>query len=182
MAQQATLRGGEVDFVSSLSAKLSGAARGARGIQANSTVTGVYHPVMLQANLAPFDNPKVREAFRYILDRKALMASTLFGQGKLGNDVTLPPGNPYLTALPQNEQDLDRARRPISEAGVGSLTLNFWCSSERPPTPKVALAMKESAAKIGITVNVRDIPYTEYVASVARKTLHRQLLRQPDAL
>ena len=39
-------------------------------------MTGAYQPVMLQANLAPFDNPKVREAFRYIFDRKALIPDT----------------------------------------------------------------------------------------------------------
>lgn len=169
VAQQAALRGGDVDFVSSVSAESYLGLRAARGIRAYSTVTGVYQPVILQANLAPFDNPKMREAFRYILDRKALMASALFGQGKLGNDVPLPPGNIYLTPLPQYEQDLDRARRLIAEAGVGPLTLDFWCSSERPPQPKVALAMKEAAAKLGVTINVRDIPYTEYVANVARK-------------
>jgi peptide/nickel transport system substrate-binding protein len=57
----------------------------------------------------------------------------------------------------------------VADAGVTDLTLDFWCSSERPPTPKVALAMKDAAAKIGITINVRDIPYTEYAANVARK-------------
>ena len=169
MAQQAALRSGDVDFISSISAETFLALRGAHGIHAWSAVTGVYQPVMLQANLAPFDNPKLREAFRYIIDRKALLESALFGQGKLGNDVPLPPGNPYLTDLPQHEQDLGRARKLLAEAGTGPLTLDFWCSSERPPTPKVALAMKDAAAKLGISINVRDIPYTEYVADVARK-------------
>ena len=169
VAQQAALRSGDVDFISSISAEAFLALRAARGIRAYSTGTGVYQPVMLQANLPPFDNVKVREAFRYILDRKALLASAVFGQGRLGNDVPLPPGNPYLSDLPQHDQDLDRARKLLADAGTGPLTLDFWCSSERPPTPSVALAMKDAAAKIGVTINVRDIPYTDYVASVARK-------------
>jgi peptide/nickel transport system substrate-binding protein len=169
MAQQAALRSGDVDFISSISAETFLALRTAHGIQAWSATTGVYQPVMLQSNMAPFDNPKVREAFRYLIDRKALIGSALFGQGKLGNDTPLPPGNPYLIDLPQHEQDLERARKLLTEAGAGELSLDFWCSSERPPTPKVALAMKDAAAKIGITINVRDIPYTEYAANVARK-------------
>lgn len=169
MAQQAALRSNEVDFINAMPAESYLTLRGARGIHAYSSGTGVYQPVMLQANMPPFDNVKLREAFRYILDRKALIASALFGQGKLGNDVTLPPGNPYLTDLPQHEQDLPRARKLIAESGVGPLTLDFWCSSERPPTPKVALSMKDAASKLGITINVHDIPYTEYVANVARK-------------
>ncbi len=169
VAQQAALRSGDVDFVSSISAETYLALRAARGIHTHSTGTGVYQPIMLQANLAPFDKPKVREAFRYLIDRKALLASALFGQGKIGNDVTLPPGNIYLSPLSANEQDLPRAKRLLAEAGVGPLTLDFWCSGERPPQPKAALAMKDAAAKIGVTINVRDIPYTEYVANVARR-------------
>ena len=84
VAQQAALRSGDVDFISSISAEAFLALRAARGIRAYSTGTGVYQPVMLQANLPPFDNVKVREAFRYILDRKALLASAVFGQGRAG--------------------------------------------------------------------------------------------------
>jgi peptide/nickel transport system substrate-binding protein len=169
VAQQAALRSGDVDFVNAISAETFLVLRGARGVRTQAAVTGVYQPVMLQSNIPPFDNPKMREAFRFILDRKALIAAGLFGQGKMGNDMPLPPGNPYLIDLPQHDQDLDRARRLVADAGVQDLTLDFWCSSERPPTPKVALAMKDAAAKIGITINVRDIPYTEYAANVARK-------------
>ena len=169
MAQQAALRSGDVDFVNQISAETYLALKSAKGITAHSTVTGVYQPIMLQANLAPFDKPKVREAFRYLIDRKALVASALFGQGKIGNDVTLPPGNIYLSTLPAHELDLKRARKLLDESGIGQLTLDFWCSSERPPQPKMALAMKDAAAKIGVTINVKDIPYTEYVANVARK-------------
>jgi peptide/nickel transport system substrate-binding protein len=160
VAQQAALRSGDVDFVNAISAETFLALRGARGIQTWSAGTGVYQPVILQANVAPFTNVKVREAFRYIIDRKALIASALFGQGRVGNDVPLPPGNPYLIDLPPHEQDLKRARKLLDEAGVGPLTLDFWCSSERPPQPKEALAMKDAAAKVGVTINVRDIPYT----------------------
>jgi peptide/nickel transport system substrate-binding protein len=33
----------------------------------------------------------------------------------------------------------------------------------------MCLAFSEAAAKIGVTLNVRDVPYTEYAANVARK-------------
>ncbi len=170
MAQQAALRSRDVDFISSISSEIFLVLRRAASIRAYSAPTGVYQPVMLQANMPPFDNPKLREAFRYLIDRNALLASAVFGQGKLGNDVPLPPDSPYLSPLPQHQQDLPRTRKLLDEAGVGQLTLDFWCSSERPPTPKVALAMKDAAAKIGVTINVRDIPYTEYVANVAGRS------------
>jgi peptide/nickel transport system substrate-binding protein len=47
--------------------------------------------------------------------------------------------------------------------------LDLYTTSDRPPAPKLALAFAEAAKQIGVTINVRDVPYTEYAANVARK-------------
>ena len=169
VAMQAALRGGQVDLITSLGVETFLAMRSARGFRAYSSVTGDHQAVQMMATMAPFDNPKVREAFRYIPDRKAILASALFGQGNIGNDVTVPPGNPYLAEMPQYEQDLPRAKRLLEESGVGPISLDFWTTSDRPPAPKMVLAFAEAAARIGVTLRIRDIPYTEYAANVARK-------------
>jgi peptide/nickel transport system substrate-binding protein len=83
--------------------------------------------------------------------------------------MPLPPGNIYLPDLPQYDQDLERAKSLLAESGLMPLTLEIYGSSDRPPQPKMALAFSEAAAKIGVTLQVREIPYTEYVANVARK-------------
>jgi peptide/nickel transport system substrate-binding protein len=170
VAMQAALRGGQVDLITAIPAETFLAMRSARGFRAYSSVTGDHQAVQMMGKMAPFDNPKVREAFKYMLDRKTVLASALFGQGAIGNDMPLPPGNPYLPPLPQYEQDLPRAKRLLEEAGLGGpISLDFWTTSDRPPAPKMVLAFSEAAARIGVTLRVRDIPYTEYAANVARK-------------
>ena len=37
---------------------------------------------------------------------------------------------------------VDGATRLLDEAGVGRLDLDMWTMSERPPSPKIALALK----------------------------------------
>jgi peptide/nickel transport system substrate-binding protein len=169
VAMQAALRGGQVDLVTQIPVETYLAMRKAPGFNAYSAVTGDYQVCQLMGNMAPFDNMKVREAFHYLVDRKALVASALFGQGAPGNDMPLPPGNAYLPELPQYDQDLARAKALLAESGLMPLTLDIFGSSDRPPQPKMALAFSEAAAKIGVTLQVREIPYTEYVANVARK-------------
>jgi peptide/nickel transport system substrate-binding protein len=169
MAQQASLRAGAVDIITRLSPEAMLVLRAVPNIKPYAITSGNYHCVTMQADLPPFDNPKVREAFKYLLDRKALHAAALFGQGSVGNDVPLPPENLYLSVLPDHAQDLPRAKKLLEEAGVLPLTLDIFTTSDRPPAPKIALAMAEAAAKIGVTLRVRDVPYTEYVANVMRK-------------
>jgi peptide/nickel transport system substrate-binding protein len=169
VAMQAALRGGQVDLITQIPVETYLAMKAANGFRAYSAVTGDHHVLYVMGNMAPFDNPKVRQAFRYLIDRKSLVASALFAQGAVGNDVTVPPTSFYLPELPQYEQDLPRAKKLLEEAGVGPITLDLFTTSERQPAPKMAIACAEAAAKVGITINVRDIPYTEYAANVARK-------------
>jgi peptide/nickel transport system substrate-binding protein len=169
IAQQSALRSNAVDILEMLSAEALLPLRRAPNIRAHSVTVGQYYAIFTQANLAPFTDPKVREAFKYILARRPMVASALLGEGTVANDVTLPPGNPYLPPLPSHDQDLPRARRLLAEAGASNLSLEVFCSSERQPSPKMALALREDAAKIGVTITIRDVPYTEYVANVARK-------------
>jgi peptide/nickel transport system substrate-binding protein len=169
MAQQAALRAGVVDIITRLSPEAMLTLRAAPGIKPYAITTGNYHAVTMQSDKPPFDNPKVREAFKYLLDRQPLFAAALFGQGSLGNDVQLPPGSPYLPDLPLHTQDLPRAKRLLDESGVGRIELEIFTTSDRPPAPKIALALAEAAAQIGVVLHVRDIPYTEYVSNVMRK-------------
>lgn len=169
IAQQAAIRGGNVDILTQIPVETFLSLRNAGGVKVFSKVTGAYQVVMMQSNMAPFDNPKVREAFRYVLDRDLLVASALLGQGLVGNDMPFPNGSEYLPDVPQYKQDLDKAKALLAEAGHEKMDIELFTSSERPPTPKIALAFKEAASKIGVNVTITDVPYAEYAANVARK-------------
>lgn len=169
MAQQAAIMSGAVDIISRIPTEGALTLRHVPKVRLYSVASGDYHAMITQANLPPFNNAKVREAFKYILDRKTLVQSVLLGQGTAGNDVPIPPGNAYLPDLAQRTQDLDRAKKLIAEAGVGPIELDLYASSERPPAPKLAVAFVQAASQIGVKIRFRDVTYTEYAASVARK-------------
>lgn len=169
VAQQAALRSGDVQIVEFLSADSYLTLSRTKGVKAWSLPVGQYHTLAMNGKLAPFDKPKVREAFRYLMDRDTLLASALLGQGTLGNDVALFKSSPYYKPLPQNKQDLPKARKLLEEAGVASLNLEVYTTSDRPPSPKMAVALQQGAAQIGVNLTIRDVPYSEYVSSVSRK-------------
>src|SRR5690606_27795185 len=132
VAQQAALLGGSVDVVNQISSEAYFALRNASGVVAYSEPTARYQILFLQANMPPFDNVKLRQAFRFLIDRKALLQSALLGQGVIGNDVPLLPTDPmYPADLPQNDQDLAKAQALLKEAGVENLALTAFTTSER---------------------------------------------------
>ncbi len=168
VAQQAALRSGVIDCITQISPETFFALRSARGIQAYSVASKAFQQVTLNAGIAPFDNPTLREAFKYLLDRNFLLASALLGQGQVGNDIPMPAGS-ALPALPAHGRDLDKARALYQASGVGPLELSIYTCSERPPLPKIALALSQAAGQIGIRLNIVDVPFSEYISKVVRK-------------
>ena len=169
VGQQAAIRGGAVDLINQIGSETFLALQNAPGVVPYSQPSGRYQVAYTLAHLDPFKDWRVRLAFKYLIDRKALLASGLMGQGVIGNDIQLPPGHPLLVDLPVHDQDFDKAKSLLKEAGVENLSLDCWTTSERPPAPKMALAIKEGAGAVGINVTVKDIPFTEYRANVPRK-------------
>ena len=64
----------------------------------------------------PFDDVRVRQAFRLIADRQALIDGALSGYGTIGNDLA-GSGLPYYMDAEAPEQDLEQARSLLAEAG-----------------------------------------------------------------
>lgn len=66
--------------------------------------------VSINIQLAPFDDPRVRPAFRLAADRKKIIDTALSGFGEIGNDIVGKGLPGYNANLPQREYDPDQAR------------------------------------------------------------------------
>ena len=169
VAQQAALRANSVDVVCTMGVETYLALKDVSGITAYSRPSGLYQVGFTLAQIDPFKDQRVRLAFKHLIDRKALLQSALLGQGVVGNDLPLRPDDPAVAGFPQHDQDLPKAKALLEAAGVKNLKLDIWTTSERPPSPRMALAFKDGATKIGVDLTVRDITYAEYTANVPRK-------------
>ncbi len=64
----------------------------------------------------PFDNPKVRQAIALALDKKEIVAGAVWGRGEPA-DQAFGRANPYHLPIKPQEQDLNKARALLAEAG-----------------------------------------------------------------
>ncbi len=109
---------------------------------------------------APFDNPKVVEAFKYAIDRKALLDTVSFGIGAV-NYQPFPPGYVGHNASLDNAFafDPEKAKKLLAEAGHAT-------GLEVPLTitgASTALAEQLQAqfAKVGVKLTIDTIPATQ---------------------
>ncbi len=163
------LRGKQVDYAHDLSpvqARTVEADGSLRVVEAAApSLTSLY----FQLNMAkpPFDDPRVREAFRLAIDRQSILDTVLFGRGELGNDL-LSLGYPdYAGDLPQREHDPARARQLLSEAGASDLAVTLTTGPETPGMVEAATLYAEHLKDVGVEVTLQEKPAGQLYADFA---------------
>ena len=73
-------------------------------------------PLCMAIDMPPFDDNKVRQAFRLIVDRNAMLQQVLSGHGRVANDL-YSPFDPAFDSSLQRHQDIDKAKSLLKQAG-----------------------------------------------------------------
>lgn len=123
--------------------------------------SGQFTPYVMPADTAPFDDVRVRQAFRLLVDRPALIDQLQDGQGMLGNDLYSPFDPAFDTTIPQRERDVDQAKSLLRAAGVEGLRLTM-ATSGFVANGEVALA--EQARAAGVSIDVKQVDQTTFYA------------------
>ena len=89
-------------------------------IQVIDSPSPAIQVILMAVDEPPFDDPLVRQAFRLIADREAMINAALAGFGTVGNDLA-GAGLPYFADLPAREQDLEQAKSLLQQAGKEGL-------------------------------------------------------------
>jgi peptide/nickel transport system substrate-binding protein len=156
------LLAGEIDMMSQLPFAQAKEHEGQGHIQVLAADSPAIQVFIMAVDIAPFDDPLVRQAFRLIPDRQALIDGALFGYGTLGNDLA-GKGLPFFAEdLPPREQDLEQARSLLSQAGQENLTVTLHTSDIVPGFVEAATLFAEQASGAGVTVEVKREPANAY--------------------
>ncbi len=148
------LQAGQIQTVDNLPYNLIDTIKGAGGGVLVSE-TGAWVPFTMRVDQAPFNDVKVRQAMRLIVDRQQMIDQTLSGYGSLGNDMYAPFDVDYASDLPQREQDIDQAKSLLSEAGQEGLQVELFTGDDiGSVAPAAANLFVEQAKLAGVDVKV----------------------------
>ena len=136
--------------------------------------TNGFTHISFNTRMAPFDNPKVRQAIAAALPYDDMFKASLFGRGRklYGGDWTTPPGIDFPQPMPV-KQDLDKARALLAEAGMAggfATTFSFGASTAATAEPVAAL-VQEALGRIGIKVEIQKLPDAQLNTLQAEKKL-----------
>ena len=147
---------GEVHAIDQVDLKTADLLARKDGITVEESTGPLHYVFPMQMEKPPFDDPNVRQALKFALDREELLQKILRGRGSVGNDNPIGPSYRYYAAdLEQNSYDPDKARFHLKEAGLSELTVDLSSADAAyAGAVDAAVLYKEHAAKAGITINV----------------------------
>jgi peptide/nickel transport system substrate-binding protein len=116
----------------------------------------------MACTLKPFTDVRVRQAIRLIADRPQLVEQAQLGFGQIGNDL-FGQGHPdYNGTLPQRHQDIAQAKSLLKQAGMSNLSVTLYSSTVASGMLESATVFASQAKQAGITVNVQNVPGSDY--------------------
>jgi peptide/nickel transport system substrate-binding protein len=150
------IQGDEVDFVEHFSVSGGQALLTDPNVQVIAIRTATHRQLHMRTDKDPFTDKRVRQAIALTLDRPALVDGLWDGKADLGNDSPFAPLYPSTdTSVAQRAKNIDQAKQLLSDAGMAdgfSVELNTWKGFE---IPDLAQLVKQYAAEIGVTVNLK---------------------------
>jgi peptide/nickel transport system substrate-binding protein len=161
--QVLALQGGQVDVV------VQFVVEGAQSLLNNSSYNIIklksanHRELSMRNDMAPFTDPRVRQAIALSLDRPGMVAALLSGDGVLGNDSPFSPKFPSTnTSVPQRAQDISKAKQLLAAAGHPNGFSTTLTTEQYQEIPALAQVIAQAASKIGVTMKLKVETQTNY--------------------
>jgi peptide/nickel transport system substrate-binding protein len=157
-AQVNALLSGQLDAITGIPFAQISTVKAHSGLAILESPTGSWLPICMAIDMPPFNDVRVRQAFRLMADRPALVAQALSGHGVIGNDLYSPFDADFASDLPQRHQDLAQAKSLLKAAGQDGLTFDFHTTNNDAGMVDQAVVFAQQAKGAGVTLNVKNDP------------------------
>ncbi|QEW20206.1 Hemin-binding lipoprotein [Marinibacterium anthonyi] len=162
------LRTGELHMINDIPADRIAEIEGDDSLQVVSWFPLNWDFVNFNHDFEPFKNPKVREAFDYMIDKEVLLEGALWGQGKTTASPSYPTSAAYNSDLTQRPQDFEKAKALLAEAGYGpgDLSVVFKATTNYPYHIESAQIMLEWFRMAGVNATIEQLTWSDWLSQV----------------
>jgi peptide/nickel transport system substrate-binding protein len=155
------LKSGTVDVFENAPPDLNNQVAGDSSLHTLVSAPGLWVPFTMRADLKPFNDERVRQAFRLMINREQMLASSVSGLGVVANDVYGLHDPCYDTSLTR-EQDIEQAQSLLKAAGQEGLTVELVTAPIAAGATESAQVLVQQAKEAGVTVNLRNTSVTTF--------------------
>jgi peptide/nickel transport system substrate-binding protein len=153
---------GAVDAIDSVPSALLPSVEGNTNLVALISETGNWNPITMRVDRSPFDDVRVRQAFRLIVDRPQVVSEAYGTQAQLGNDLFTPVDPLYNHDLPQRAQDIEQAKFLLKQAGREGLTVELVYGPIQNGVVNTCVLFAEQAKAAGVDVQLTKLDATTF--------------------
>ena len=145
-------------------------------LNANPDVEVVFGPsnrtifIVINTSKPGLDDPRVRQALNYSVDKQAIVDGILFGAADV-MDAPMAESLFGYESIGTYQYDPERARELLAEAGFepGELVLDFMAPTGRYVQDfAAAQAIANFLSEVGVTANVRTMDWPTYVGTMTQ--------------
>jgi peptide/nickel transport system substrate-binding protein len=156
-SQVNALISGVVDLIDHLSATSIQQVRGGGQVVTLSPGAEIT-PFVMRVDQPPWNDVRVRQAMRLIVDREQMRQVLFAGNGSLGNDLWGINDPAYDHSIPQRQQDIEQAKSLLAAAGQSGLTVQLTTAPIGQGTVAAAQVFAQQAQAAGVTVKLNSVP------------------------
>ena len=162
-SQVEALRGGQVDYLVYVPTEYISALEADPAVTVYQKPSNFHYAIRMRSDRPPFDDVRVRQAFRAAVDRREILDGSFEGLGVTGRDTPIGPGyGEYYLDVPEPARDIAKARRLLAEAGYPNGLTVTLTAQQSSAIPAIATIMKEQMADAGITIDIQLVPSDVY--------------------
>ncbi|RWE79238.1 MAG: ABC transporter substrate-binding protein [Mesorhizobium sp.] len=168
-ARNSALQSGQVHMINRVDPKVVELLKRIPAITIRNVSSRGNYNFACQCDRAPFDNNDLRLALKYAIDREEMVQKILGGYGSVGNDTPINKSYPLFTELEQRTYDPEKAAFHYKKSGHSGAVLLHTSDVGFPGAVEAAQLYQQSAAKAGITIDVKREPGDGYWSEVWNK-------------
>lgn len=164
------LRAGDIDVVWQLPLDQVKALSSDPALRVDSVATGSWDAAIMNNINPPFNDERVRRAFQLAVDKRDVVALTLFGQGA-PTISPIPPSSPfYAHDIVIPKADPAAARKLLAEAGhPNGIKIQLIVPVGRAVRERLGVTLQQLAQPAGFDIDVQRVPFSSYDAEVSGK-------------
>lgn len=152
----------QVDAIDQVPVALVEVLRSDPRIRVFTSETGTWLPFTMRVDRPPFDDVRVRQALRLVVDRDQMINQVVSGKARLGNDLYSPFDPAYAKEIPQRRADFAKARQLLAEAGKENLRIELVTAPIQAGVVEAAQVFQQQAKQAGVTVDIRRLDTTTF--------------------
>lgn len=159
----AAIKSGAADLIMQAGAANAAVLAGDSTLKLEKSAPGTYMTISMWTDTPPFNDVRVRQALKKVIDRQLLVDTLILGNGVAGNDNPVPPTSPAAYTAEIKPRDIEGAKKLLAEAGFpDGLTVELNTGEGFPGMVALAQAYQQMAAEAGITINIVNNPGDSY--------------------